>query len=413
MSLFLASTAAAAWLAAPQQVTPHPNPEPARVTYQEMPAGKWVEHAQTGVWYGLTEATDWRAAEATAVQMGGHLVTIRSMEQLDWLREQFGTEKLWIGLHDTGEEAVFEWASGEACDFRFWTWGCPDNFGLGENFVYMNHSYFGDWNDAGAPETPDLELRGVVELPHPPGDFDGDGLSDDLERVLGTDRADFDSDDDGISDFDEHRGWGSDNWQTDPTAFDTDGDGLSDGQEGGRTRGVESDRMRDIPGTNLAVFRPDQDAETETDPTRADTDQDGALDGEEDRNHDGVLDPGETDPLDSGDQGLKLRSSPWQHGDEALLEIVGAEPGATITIYASRSMSWGDIESGRLDLLSQPMIPLTRAQVSASGEALWVVRGTHALAQRRPVWLQAVEIGADGIRRVTQPIRVAEEATGS
>lgn len=413
MSLFLASAAAATCLAALQQVTPHPNPEPTCVTNQEMPATQWVEHEQTGVWYGLTEATDWRAAEATAQQIGGHLVTIRSMEQLDWLREQFGTERLWIGLHDTGEEAVFEWASGEPCDFRFWSWGCPDNFGLGENFVYMNHSYFGDWNDAGAPEAPDLELRGVVELPHPPGDFDGDGLLDDLERTIGTDSDDLDSDDDGISDFDEHRGWGSGNWQTDPTAFDTDGDGLSDGQEGGRTTGVKSERLREIPGTNLAVFRPDEDPKTETNPTRADTDQDGALDGEEDRNHDGMRDPDETDPLDSGDQGLKLRSSPWQRSDDALLEIVGAEPGANIWIYASRRISWGDLESGRLDSLARPTLPLTHARASASGKALWVVKGAHALALRRTVWLQAVEVGADGIRRVTQPIRVAGNTAGS
>lgn len=413
MSLFLASAAAAAWLAAPQQVTPHPNPEPARVTYQELPAGKWVEHPTTGIWYGLTESTDWRAAQATAEQMGGHLVTIRTMEQLDWLREQFGTEKMWIGLHDTGEEAVFEWTSGEACDFRFWSWGCPDNFGLGESFVYMNHSYFGDWNDAGAPENPGLELRGLVELPHPPGDYDGDGLSDDLERVLGTDRGDFDSDDDGVSDFEEHRGWGAGNWITDPTAFDTDGDGLSDGQEGGRTHGVASDHIRGIPGTNLAVFRSDEDVTTGTDPTRADSDQDGALDGEEDRNHDGVRDPGETDPLDSSDQGLKLRSNSWHSRDEALLEIVGAEPGAQITIYASRSVSWGDLESGQLDVLSNPLLPLATTRASASGEALWVVRGTRTLAQRQAVWLQAVEIGSDGIRRVTQPIRVAETVTGS
>ena len=413
MSALLASAAVAAWLAAPQQVTPHPNPEPARTTYQELPAGKWVEHPTTGIWYGLTEATDWRAAEASAQQMGGHLVTIRSMEQLDWLREQFGTEKLWIGLSDSGEEAVFTWASGEACDFRFWSWGCPDNFGLGESYVYMNHSYFGDWNDSGAPESPELELRGIVELPHPPGDYDGDGLSDDLERVLGSDPADFDSDDDGLSDFEEHRGWGAGNWRTDPTAFDTDQDGLSDGQEGGRAQGVEPDRLRDIPGTNLAVFRPDEDPESTTDPTRPDSDLDGALDGEEDLDHDGVRDSDETDPLDSGDQGLKLRSDSWQDRDEALLEIVGAEPGANITIYAARCVRTMQSGTSTLDLIDEPAITLASRRANARGQAQWVVRGTQWISAQGPVWLQAVEVNRDGLRRITLPLLATDSPSGS
>lgn len=413
MSFLLASAAVAAVLTAPQQVTPHPNPEPARVTYQELPAGRWVEHPVTGVWYGLTEAKDWKAAEEAAQLMGGHLVTVRTMEQLDWLREQFGTERMWIGLSDRGEEAVFRWASGEDCDFRFWSWGCPNNFGLGEHDVYMNHSYFGDWNDAGAPESPDLALRGLVELPHPPGDFDGDGLSDDLERVLGTDRNDFDSDDDGLSDFEEHRGWGSQLWQTDPTAFDTDGDGLPDGLEGGRTHGVESDRVRSVPGTNLAVFRPDQDPTQTTDPTRADTDLDGANDGEEDLNRDGKRDANETDPLDSGDQGLKLRSGTWMQRNHALLEVVGAEPGAQLTIYAARDVHWANLETGGLDTLRLPLLPIAIAQANAAGESHWVVEHTSTLTRQGSVWLQAIEVGADGTRRITQPMLVTEDRAGS
>lgn len=413
MSLLLASAVAAAVLPTPQQVTPHPNPEPARVTYQEMPSGRWIEHPQTGIWYGLTEEHGWQEAEEAAVQMGGHLVTIRSMEQLDWLREQFGDERLWIGLHDSGDEAVFRWSSGEENDFRFWSWGCPDNFGLGEHYVYMNHSYFGDWNDAGGPEAPDLTLRGVVELPHPPGDFDGDGLSDDLERVLGTDLGDFDSDDDGVSDFDEHRGWGEKNWKTDPTMWDTDGDGLSDGQEGGRTHGVEADRIRGIPGTNLALFLADQDPSHQTDPTRADTDLDGASDGEEDRNRDGVRDPEETDPLDSGDQGLKLRSQPWSENANTLLEIVGAEPRAQLILFASRAMLPGDLEHGRLDQLQAPWTPLAHTRARANGEAQWVVIGSDVLCAQGDVWVQLVEVGADGSQRTTQPMLVSESRAGS
>jgi len=59
-----------------------------------------------------------------------------------------------------------------------------------------------------------------------PVDTDGDGLTDDLEPLYGTDPNDADTDDDLLSDGDEVLTWG-----TDPLNPDTDGDGASDGEE--------------------------------------------------------------------------------------------------------------------------------------------------------------------------------------
>ncbi|MCB9690333.1 MAG: DUF11 domain-containing protein [Alphaproteobacteria bacterium] len=58
------------------------------------------------------------------------------------------------------------------------------------------------------------------------GDSDGDGLTDQEEREAGTDPFDPDSDDDGLSDYDELRTYG-----TDPLDSDTDGGGTSDAEE--------------------------------------------------------------------------------------------------------------------------------------------------------------------------------------
>lgn len=85
--------------------------------------------------------------------------------------------------------------------------------------------------------------------PPPPVDTDGDGLSDDMERELGTDPKSRDSDRDGIDDRTEIR-----LLRTDPLAADTDGDRLSDREE-------------------FEVYR--------SDPNRADSDGDGLPDGDE------------------------------------------------------------------------------------------------------------------------------------
>jgi hypothetical protein len=59
-----------------------------------------------------------------------------------------------------------------------------------------------------------------------PGDSDGDGLEDAIEVELGTDPADLDTDDDGLTDGDEYYVH-----QTGTRNPDTDGDGVVDGDE--------------------------------------------------------------------------------------------------------------------------------------------------------------------------------------
>ncbi|RKG86455.1 DUF11 domain-containing protein [Corallococcus sp. CA049B] len=128
-------------------------------------------------------------------------------------------------------------------------------------------------------------------------DTDGDGLSDGVEVHSGrTDPLDDDSDDDGVLDGNEdanHDGITQDS-ETDPTLADSDSDGLSDGLELGLTAPQGS-------GTDPALFVADADPSTTTDPLKADTDNGGVWDGFEDKNHNGKVDPGETNPLDAAD----------------------------------------------------------------------------------------------------------------
>ncbi len=123
-------------------------------------------------------------------------------------------------------------------------------------------------------------------------DTDGDGLGDDFELSIGTDPNDADSDDDGVIDgqeanpTDDTDGDGKIN-ALDP---DSDGDGLFDGTE----LGLDCSNAATDATKNQCIA--DADPSTTTSPLLVDTDGGTVSDGDEDKNHDGKLDPGETDP---------------------------------------------------------------------------------------------------------------------
>ena len=125
-------------------------------------------------------------------------------------------------------------------------------------------------------------------------DTDQDGLSDAEEVLIGSDPNDDDSDDDGVLDGSE----------VNPTV-DDDGDGLvnaadPDSDDDGLYDGTEAGLGCFVPGAIHCT--PDGDlGATKTNPLKPDTDDGGVKDGVEDKNHNGVVDPGETDPNDPTD----------------------------------------------------------------------------------------------------------------
>lgn len=120
-------------------------------------------------------------------------------------------------------------------------------------------------------------------------DDDGDRVPDAVERERRTSTVDVDTDDDGLSDLREPR------LRLDPRRADSDRDGLPDGLELGVRRGL-ADPAGEARGTDRRRFRPDRDPRTRTSPLRPDSDRDGRRDGAEDRNRNGRVDRGETDP---------------------------------------------------------------------------------------------------------------------
>lgn len=135
-------------------------------------------------------------------------------------------------------------------------------------------------------------------------DPDEDGLSNALEKELGTDPRRKDSDGDGLSDGDEFN-----RYKTDPKKSDSDGDGSPDGEEA------------NIAGTDPAKADSDGDGLTDTEelkafrtnPLKPDSDGDGISDGEEVKRY-------KTDPnkLDTDGDGLSDHEEIMVHKTDPL-----------------------------------------------------------------------------------------------
>lgn len=138
-----------------------------------------VAEPVTGHRYLLLEPAPWPASEQSARELGGHLVSIGSREEQDWVFGTFGNRggverSLWIGLSRTSPGGAFAWSDGSPVGFQNWLPGQPDDALGGESFVHMisrANAYGhpgGTWNDLGTPGAPFTEFDpvcGVVELP--------------------------------------------------------------------------------------------------------------------------------------------------------------------------------------------------------------------------------------------------------
>jgi outer membrane protein OmpA-like peptidoglycan-associated protein len=135
------------------------------------------------------------------------------------------------------------------------------------------------------------------------GDSDKDGLSNKLEKELGTNKKLTDTDGDGLTDADEYL-----KFKTNPLVADTDGDGLSDGDEllKYRTSPVEADTDGD------GLTDPQEVQKYLTDPTKADSDGDGLTDSAEINTHktDPMKADSDGDGLSDGDEINKYKCNP-------------------------------------------------------------------------------------------------------
>jgi surface protein len=93
--------------------------------------------------YYVSIATQtWTDAKIIAESLGGHLATIHSQEENDFI--DAAVDAVWVGGTDQEVEGQFRWVDGTPFDFINWL-GDEPNGSTGENFVQLNGD--GTWND--------------------------------------------------------------------------------------------------------------------------------------------------------------------------------------------------------------------------------------------------------------------------
>ncbi|KAF7664036.1 hypothetical protein LDENG_00189980 [Lucifuga dentata] len=95
----------------------------------------------------FTKRQSWEAAEQHCRMCGGHLISVMTPEEQDYINDKY-KEYQWIGLNDRTIEGDFCWSDGNPLLYENWYRGQPDSYFLsGEDCAVMVWHDGGHWSD--------------------------------------------------------------------------------------------------------------------------------------------------------------------------------------------------------------------------------------------------------------------------
>lgn len=93
----------------------------------------------------------WEQAEEYCESLGGHLATISSQEENDYLYQLMlssGLKSVYFGLSDNQNEGIFTWVNGEQILYSNWHQGEPNGENQYEDYAMFYYKFNdGTWND--------------------------------------------------------------------------------------------------------------------------------------------------------------------------------------------------------------------------------------------------------------------------
>jgi sulfatase modifying factor 1 len=146
----------------------------------------------------------WEEAKSDAEARGGHLGTITSAEEHEFLRTYFagyanGSLRPWLGASDAEQETGWKWVTGEKWSYKRWGAGLPDDGLGGQDYLWSGIPQLGSanqfWDDYGNSwDNSNYQTGYLLEFGYPTdpskADTDSDGVNDKIESDLGSDPND-------------------------------------------------------------------------------------------------------------------------------------------------------------------------------------------------------------------------------
>jgi len=116
----------------------------------EVEAAESVKSFKGHYYLYVSDVVDAGKAEFQADLKGGHLVTINSKAENEFVAEQVVTEgDIWLGAKKNAK-GNWKWINGEETEYTNWQYGEPNNGLHPSLYKYQNHAYmyyYGTWDD--------------------------------------------------------------------------------------------------------------------------------------------------------------------------------------------------------------------------------------------------------------------------